>query len=137
LNHVMLKGCLARDPEIRYTQGAEPMCVARYTIAVNRRGKRQDGQQNADFISCVAFGKTGEFVEKYLHKGTKIAVHGRIQTGSYTKQDGTKAYTTDVVVDEHEFCESKGDNAQPPQGATSAIDDFMALPDIGEELPFD
>ena len=146
MNKVTLMGRLTRDPDVRYSQGAEPMCIARYTLAVDRRGKKQDGQQTADFISCVAFGKSGEFVEKYLHKGVKICVSGRIQTGSYTKQDGTKVYTTDVVVEEHEFAESKAanDTAQnystpTPQnsGTSAAVDGFMSIPDgIDEELPF-
>ena len=108
MNKVILLGRLTRDPEVRYTQGNEPMAVARYSLAVDRQGKKDENKQNADFISCVAFGKRGEFAEKYLHKGTKIAVCGRLQTGSYTAQDGTKRYTTDVVVDDHYFCESKG-----------------------------
>ena len=107
MNKIILLGRLTRDPEVRYTQGNEPMAVARYSLAVDRQGKKDENKQNADFISCVAFGKRGEFAEKYLHKGTKIAVCGRLQTGSYTAQDGTKRYTTDVVVDEHSFCESK------------------------------
>lgn len=113
MNKVVLMGRLTRDPDVRYTQGAQPMAVARYTLAVDRRRGRNNqnaDQQTADFISCVAFGKSGEFAEKYLHKGTKICVSGRIQTGSYTRQDGTKVYTTDVVVDDQEFAESR--NAQ-------------------------
>ena len=100
MNKVILIGRLTRDPDIRYTQGTEPMCVARYALAVDRRYKRE-GEQTADFINCVAFGKNGEFVEKYLVKGTKVAVVGRIQTGSYTNREGQKVYTTDVVVEEH------------------------------------
>lgn len=102
-------GRLTRDPDVRYSQGDSSMAIARYTLAVDRRrGRSQNGdQQTADFISCVAFGKSGEFAEKYLHKGTKICVSGRIQTGSYTKADGTKVYTTDVVVEDQEFAESK------------------------------
>ena len=110
MNRVVLMGRLTRDPDIRYSQGDQSMAIARYTLAVDRRRSRSNqnaDQQTADFISCVAFGKTAEFAEKYLHKGTKICVSGRIQTGSYTKQDGTKVYTTDVVVEEHEFAESK------------------------------
>ncbi len=154
MNKVELIGRLTRDPEVKYTQGQEPMAIARYTLAVDRRRGRQDGQQTADFISCVAFGKGGEFAEKYLHKGTKIAVVGRIQTGSYTKQDGTKVYTTDVVVEEQEFCESKSANdaaqtqsfintgasavgGSSTRSETRAIDGFMSVPDgIDEELPF-
>ena len=120
MNKVILLGRLTKDPDVRQSQGAEPVTIARYTLAVNRRGKKQEGQQEADFISCVAFGKAGEFAEKYLHKGTKICVSGRIQTGSYTRQDGTKAYTTDVVIEEQEFAESKADSGR------AAMDDQMA-----------
>lgn len=119
MNKVVLLGRLTKDPDIRQSQGAEPVTIARYTLAVDRRGKKQEGQQ-ADFISCVAFGKAGEFAEKYLHKGTKICVSGRIQTGSYTRQDGTKAYTTDVVIEEQEFAESRQDSGR------AAMDDRMA-----------
>ena len=108
MNKVILMGRLTRDPDVRYTQGENSMCIARYTLAVDRRfGRGDDSQQNADFISCVAFGRGGEFAEKYLRKGTKIALSGRIQTGSYTNRDGQKVYTTDVVVEEHEFAESR------------------------------
>ena len=120
MNRAILLGRLTKDPDVRRSQGAEPVTIARYTLAVNRRGKKQEGQQEADFISCVAFGKAGEFAEKYLHKGTKICVSGRIQTGSYTRQDGTKAYTTDVVIEEQEFAESKADSGR------AAMDDQMA-----------
>ena len=149
MNKVVLMGRLTRDPDIRYTQGAEPMCVAKYTLAVDRRGRKRDGEQSADFISCTAFGKSAEFAEKYLRKGTKICLSGRIQTGSYTKQDGTKVYTTDVIVEDQEFCESKASaegpapssapqtqsrSAQPRQ---SDLGDFMSIPDgLEEELPF-
>jgi len=119
MNRVVLVGRLTKDPDIRQSQGAEPVTIARYTLAVGRRGKKQEGQQ-ADFISCVAFGKAGEFAEKYLHKGTKICVSGHIKTGNYTRQDGTKAYTTDVVIEEQEFAESKADSGR------SAMDDQMA-----------
>ncbi len=120
MNKVVLLGRLTKDPDIRQSQGTEPVTIARYTLAVDRRrGKGEE--QSADFISCVAFGKAGEFAQKYLHKGTKICISGRIQTGSYTRQDGTKAYTTDVVVDGQEFAESKGDNA-----GRNAMDDQMA-----------
>ena len=120
MNRVVLMGRLTRDPDIRYSQGDQSMAIARYTLAVDRRRSRSNqnaDQQTADFISCVAFGKTAEFAEKYLHKGTKICVSGRIQTGSYTKQDGTKVYTTDVVVEEHEFAESR--SAQSGSGYDS------------------
>lgn len=109
MNKAILMGRLTRDPEIRYTQGDNPMCIARYTLAVDRRFNRNannDGN-NADFIPCVCFGKTAEFVEKYLKKGTKMAVTGRIQTGSYTNRDGVKVYTTEVVVEDQEFAESR------------------------------
>lgn len=111
MNKVELIGRLTKDPEIRYTNGAESQAVARFTLAVDRRRASQDGQREADFISCVCFGKTAEFSEKYLTKGIKIAVTGRIQTGSYTKQDGTKTPTFDVVLEEVEFCEPKSNNA--------------------------
>jgi single-strand binding protein len=135
MNKVILLGRLTRDPEVRYTQGNEPMAVARYSLAVDRQGKKDESKQNADFISCVAFGKRGEFAEKYLHKGTKIAVCGRLQTGSYTAQDGTKRYTTDVVVDEHSFCESKGTTSE---AMATDEDGFMNVPDGVEDdgLPF-
>ena len=126
MNKVILLGRLTKDPDVRRSQGAEPVTIARYTLAVNRRGKKQEGQQEADFISCVAFGKAGEFAEKYLHKGTKICVPGRIQTGNYTRQDGTKAYTTDVVIEEQEFAESKADSGR------SAMDDQMAAQYSGQ-----
>jgi single-strand DNA-binding protein len=105
MNKVVLMGRLTRNPDVKYSQGESPMAIARYTLAVNRRFHR-DGQQEADFISCVAFGKQGEFVEKYLKKGTKIVVSGRIQTGSYVNREGVTVYTTEVVVDEHDFAES-------------------------------
>ena len=143
MNKVILMGRLTRDPEIRYSQVANgSSAIARYSLAVDRKFK-QEGQSNADFINCIAFGKLGEFAEKYLHKGTKIAVVGRIQTGSYTNKDGQKVYTTDVVVEEQEFAESKnasgsnnsGGNA--PAQNNSAGDRFMNIPDgIDEELPF-
>ena len=151
MNKVILMGRLTKDPEVRQSQGAEPVTIARYTLAVNRRGRKQEGQQQADFISCVAFGKAGEFAEKYLHKGTKICVSGRIQTGSYTNREGQKVYTTEVVVEEQEFAESKSasDNyaashprteapapSMPNPGAAST-DGFMNIPDgIDVELPF-
>ena len=156
MNKVVLMGRLTRDPDIRWSQSNPELCIARYTLAVDRRQKKQDGQQAADFISCVALGKAGEFAEKYLHKGTKICISGRIQTGSYERQDGTKVYTTDVIVEEHEFAESKGQtsgrNAMDDEmaqayadrlpstenaGQQAAIDGFMNVPnEIAEELPF-
>lgn len=138
MNKVVLMGRLTRDPECRYSQGQNPTCIARYTLAVDRRIKK-DGQQSADFISCVAFGKAGEFAEKYCRKGTKLTVCGRIQTGSYMNRDGQKIYTTDVVVDEQEFAESK--RAQNSQDGQTAADDyndgFMDIPEgVKDELPF-
>lgn len=138
MNKVNLMGRLTRDPEVRYTQGENTTAIARYSLAVDRRYKRE-GEQDADFINCVAFSKQGEFAEKYLKKGMKIAVSGRIQTGSYTGQDGNKVYTTDVVVEEHFFCEGKNQYApaqEQPQPSTSS-DGFMNIPDgLEEELPF-
>ena len=144
MNKVNLIGRLTADPEVRYTQGDQPICIASYRLAVERRGKKTEGQQNADFISIKAFGKGGEFAEKYLHKGMKVAVSGHIQTGSYTNRDGQKVYTTDVIADEQEFCESKAanDTAQnytpkETQKEKPPIDDFMSIPNgIDEELPF-
>lgn len=106
MNKVILMGRLTREPDIRYTQGPDQMVIARFTVAVDRRIKR-DNEASADFISCVAFGRTGEFFQKYIHQGTKVCLEGRIQTGNYTRQDGTKVYTTDVVVENAEFAESK------------------------------
>ena len=148
MNRVILMGRLTRDPDIRYSQGGDNMAIARFTLAVDRRGRRQENgsdQQTADFISCVCFGKTAEFCEKYLRQGTKIAVTGRIQTGSYTNRDGQKVYTTDVVLDDIEFAESK--NAQSSDASayrapsrpepSAAGEGFMNIPDgIDEELPF-
>ena len=153
MNKVILMGRLTRDPEVRYTQGENAMAIARYTLAVDRRFNRNNGDdQSADFIGCVAFGRAGEFAEKYLRKGTKLVVTGRIQTGSYTNKDGVKVYTTDVVVEDQEFAESK--NAGGNDGFSGGInggnnfggsipepsgtgDGFMNIPDgIDEELPF-
>lgn len=149
MNKVILMGRLTRDPEVRYSQGENSTAVARYTIAVDRRFKRDNDQQTADFISCIAFGRTGEFAEKYLRKGIKIAVTGRIQTGSYVNQEGVKVYTTDVVVEDHEFAESKAasdtynqqqggfQSMDRPSPSAAASDGFMNIPDgIDEELPF-
>ena len=139
MNKVIEIGRLTKDPEIRYSQGANTTCIARYTLAVDRKFK-QEGQPTADFLNCIAFGKLGEFAEKYLHKGTKIAVTGRIQTGSYTNKDGQKVYTTDVVVEEQEFAESKASNQQSQSNdrPQSSPDDFMKIPDgIEDSLPFD
>lgn len=138
MNKVILIGRLTREPEVKYSQGNEPVAVARYTLAVDRRFKK-DGEASADFINCVAFGKQGEFAEKYLRKGTKICVVGRIQTGSYTNKDGQKVYTTDIVVEEHEFCESKAFAQGHENGVPKADNDgFMSIADgIDEELPFE
>ena len=110
MNKVILMGRLTRDPEIRYSQGNDQMAIARYTLAVDRRFNR-NGDQTADFINCVAFGRSAEFAEKYLKQGTKIVATGRIQTGSYTNKDGNKVYTTDVVIEDQEFAESKGSSS--------------------------
>lgn len=133
MNKVELLGRLTRDPEIRYSQGEKNMCIARYTLAVDRRFKK-DGEQSADFIQCVAFGKMAEFVEKWFKQGTKIAVIGRIQTGSYTNKDGQKVYTTEVVVEEQEFAESKNSGNNEPKPSN---DDFVSVPDnVADQLPF-
>lgn len=141
MNKVILIGRLTRDPETRYTEkndSQESMAVTKYTLAVDRK-TRAEGQQSADFISCVTFGRDAEFAEKYFHKGTKIAISGRIQTGSYINKEGKRVYTTDVVVEEQEFAESKKANGQQDNdaGYSTAGDGFMNIPDgIDEELPF-
>ena len=150
MNKVILVGRLTRDPEVRYSQGEKSTAVARYTLAVDRRFKR-DGEPTADFISCVIIGKSAEFAEKYFRQGMRISVSGRIQTGSYTNKDGVKVYTTEVFVEEQEFAESKGEQHEsapaPKQSATPAqatastptfdANGFMSIPDgIDEELPF-
>lgn len=140
MNKVILMGRLTRDPEVRYSQGENSTAVGRYTLAVDRRYKRDGDAQTADFISCVVFGRNAEFTEKYLRKGTKITVAGHLQTGSYTDKNGYKVYTTDVVVDEQEFAESKaaGSSEQPKPTPSDYGDGFMDIPDgIDEELPFD
>lgn len=137
MNKVILVGRLVRDPEVRYTQGDKSMAIARYTIAVDRRFKRE-GETNADFIPCVVFGKSAEFAERYFRKALRVSISGRIQTGSYTNKDGVKVFTTEVVVEEQEFAESRSES----QGSTGtpnveAGDGFMNIPDgIDEELPF-
>lgn len=150
MNKVILMGRLTRDPEIRYSQGEQSTAVARYTLAVDRRFVRNNGgdQQTADFINCVAFGRSAEFAEKYFRKGLKIIVTGRIQTGSYTNRDGQKVYTTDVVAEDQEFAESKSANSGSDNfgggftpadrpSPSAAGDGFMNIPDgIDEELPF-
>lgn len=148
MNKVILMGRLTRDPEVRYSAGENSTAVARYTLAVDRRFRRNnDGEQTADFIGCVAFGRSAEFAEKYFRQGLKVIVTGRIQTGSYTNKDGQRVYTTDVVVEDQEFAESKaaseahmnsGFQAAPaPAPSAPAGDGFMNIPDgIDEELPF-
>jgi single-strand DNA-binding protein len=144
MNHVVLMGRLTRDPDVRYTQGENSMAVARYTLAVDRRTKKEGAQQTADFISCVAFDRAAEFAQRYLFKGTRVLIGGHIQTGSYTNRDGNKVYTTDVVIESQEFTESKN-NADQSGAAASASnqgkpigDGFMEVPDdIDDEgLPF-
>lgn len=164
MNKVILMGRLTKDPVVRYSTGETPQAVARYTLAVDRRFRRQNDDQTADFISCVAFGRQGEFAEKYLHQGTKIVISGRLQTGSYTRNDGTRVYTTDVVVEEQDFAESKNsasdsqkttqkqsgrEQQQPRQQQTAQQqapeqtpeptpeeEEFMEIPEGLEELPF-
>ena len=145
MNRVILMGRLTRDPEVRYSQGDSSMAIARYSLAVDRRGSSNNSDgQTADFINCVAFGRSGEFAEKYFRKGTKILVEGRIQTGSYTNKDGVRVYTTDIVVENQEFAESKNAAAESSGGYSAAPtpsqpvgDGFMNIPDgIDEELPF-
>lgn len=136
MNKVILMGRLTRDPEVRYTAGEEAKAIARYTLAIDRRFKRE-GEATADFINCVAFGRQAEFAEKYFRQGIKILVTGRIQTGSYTNKEGRKVYTTDVVVEEQEFAESKKTEETKPAVGAAGPDGFMNIPDgIDEELPF-
>ena len=136
MNKVTLIGRLTKNPEVRYSAGENATAVAKYTLAVDRKYKR-DNEPTADFINCIAFGKLGEFAEKYLHKGTKIAVTGRIQTGSYTDKDGQKVCTTDVVVEEQEFCESKSQSNSQPQTTPSNDNSWMNIPDgVEDSLPF-
>lgn len=150
MNKVILMGRLTRDPEVRYSAGENALAIARYTLAVDRRFRREEA--TADFINCVSFGKTAEFAEKYFHKGIRITVCGRIQTGSYTNREGQKVYTTEVVVEEQEFAESKAANQQymaenvppmqqpaadMPTPSAASADGFLNIPDgIDEELPF-
>lgn len=143
MNKVIMIGRLTREPEIRYSQGNDQMAIARYTLAVDRRFNR-NGDQTADFINCVAFGRSAEFAEKYLKQGTKIVATGRIQTGSYTNKDGNKVYTTDVVIEDQEFAESKGNSTESdstpsgrPNPANASADGFMSIPEgIEDDLPF-
>lgn len=150
MNKVLLRGRAVRDPEIRYTQEPNSTAVARYTLAVDRRYRGPDGNREADFISCVAFGKAAEFCERYVHKGTALCICGRLQTGSYTNKDGQKVYTTDVIVEEQEFSESRAaaersastDTAQEASStaldAAQVGDGFMSIPDSVDDsgLPF-
>ena len=131
MNKVTLMGRLTRDPDVRYTEADPPMAIARYTLAVDRRFGKKDGEQSADFINCVAFGRSGEFAEKYLHQGTKIAVAGRVQTGSYTNKEGNKVYTTDVVVEDQEFAESKKASEE-----SAGNDQFMSIDEGDTKLPW-
>ena len=145
MNKAVLVGRLTRDPEVRYSQGDNTTAVARYTVAVDRRFKR-DGEPTADFIPCVVFGRSAEFAEKYFRQGMRVSVSGRIQTGSYTNKDGMKVYTTEVIVEEQEFAESKAASAghaanfapaDRPSPSNAVSDGFMNIPDgIDEELPF-
>ena len=146
MNKVILMGRLTRDPEVRYSQGDNPMAIARFSLAVDRRFRKEGDEQTADFINCVAFGRTAEFMERFGRKGTKFVAEGRIQTGSYTNKDGQRVYTTDVVVESVEFAESKSaasgsdggfTPADRPSPSQAAGDGFMNIPDgIDEELPF-
>ena len=145
MNKVILMGRLTRDPEIRYSQSETALAIARYTLAVDRRFNKRDGEQSADFIQCVAFGKSAEFAEKYLKQGTKMCVTGRIQTGSYTNKDGVKVYTTEVIVEDQEFAESKNasssqtdyQTSERPTPSAASGDGFMSIPEgIEDELPF-
>lgn len=143
MNKCTLVGRLTRDPEVRYTQGENASAIARFSVAVNRRFKNNEGNYEADFINCVAFGKTADFIEKYFKKGMAIGISGRIQTGNYTNKDGIKVYTTDVVVEEAEFVESKNssdasaNSGASPAGKATNDNDFMNVPDgIEDGLPF-
>ena len=146
MNKVILMGRLTRDAEIRYSQGESSTAIARFSLAVDRRFRRDNDEQTADFINCVAFGRTAEFLERFGRKGTKFVLEGRIQTGSYTNKDGQRVYTTDVVAENVEFAESKNNSSagndfggapSAPSPSGAAGDGFMNIPDgIDEELPF-
>ena len=141
MNKAVLMGRLIRDPDVRYTNGSSPLCIARYTLAVDRRF-RKENEATADFVPCVAFGKMGEFAEKYFHQGMRVIVSGRIQTGSYTDRDGKKIYTTEVVIEEQEFAESKSasHSGNPERSAASQEvdkDGFMNIPEgYEDDIPF-
>lgn len=137
MNRVDLVGRLTRDPEVRYTTGEKATAICNFSIAVDRKFKNAEGKYEADFISCRAFGKTAEFVEKYFHKGMRIGVCGRIQTGNYTNKDGQKVYTTDVIAEDIEFVESKNSSTGNSATPTSVDSGFVNIPDdAGDELPF-
>ena len=146
MNKVILRGRLTRDAEIRYSQGESSTAIARFSLAVDRRFRRDNEEQTADFINCVAFGRTAEFLERFGRKGTKFVLEGRIQTGSYTNKDGQRVYTTDVVAENVEFAESKNNSSagndfggapSAPSPSGAAGDGFMNIPEgIDEELPF-
>ncbi len=136
MNKVILMGRLVRDPEVRYSQGAQPLAVGRYTLAVDRRTKKPD-EQSADFINCVCFGKAAEFARDYLHQATKILITGRIQTGSYTNKDGVKVYTTDIIIEEQEFCEKKESGNSGQDSGKVVGRTWVAADDVADEgLPF-
>lgn len=136
MNKVILMGRLTRAPEVRYSQGPNSMAVARWTLAVDRRFRRE-GEAESDFISCVAFGKAAEHAEKYYKQGTRIIISGRIQTGSYVNRDGIKVYTTDVVIEEQEFAERKRGNQEQQEPVQAGSDGFMTIPEgMEEEMPF-
>lgn len=136
MNKVILQGRLTRDPDIRYSQAAEPMAIAKYSLAVNRKFKR-DGEPEADFINCVAFKRQGEFAEKYLQKGILISVVGRMQTGSYTNKEGVKVYTTDVIVEDHYFAESKKERATTASAPKADSKGFVPVDDLDDDdIPF-
>ena len=139
MNKVILMGRLTAEPQVSYSSSNQGMAIARYTLAVDRRmAKKEDGKQDTDFINCVTFGKSAEFAEKYFHKGQRVLIEGRIQTGSYTDKDGNKKYTTNVVIDSQEFADSKQGSA-PSSSSGSAMDGFANIPDAidDEDLPFE
>ena len=138
MNNITLIGRLTRDPEVRYSTGENSTCIARFSIAVQRKFKNAEGNYEADFPNIIAFGKQSEFIEKYFHKGDMIGIRGRIQTGSYTNKDGVKVYTTDVVAEDVEFVGSKNDNSTTPANPSKPVDDgFINVPEgIDDELPF-
>lgn len=146
MNKAIIMGRLVRDADIKWSQGEEQLCIARFTLAVDRRFKRNNDEKTADFISCIAFGRIAEFMEKFGHKGVKFVTEGRIQTGSYVNRDGQKVYTTDIVVEQIEFAESKNSSlqnsmVQQDQDQKRSLKEdqngFMMIPEgIDDELPF-